>query len=124
MHSTAGEFKLSAGRTGLTQRPTFVEASRVFAGRILRQGGATDQDRLKFAFREATLRAMDPTEQHLLEELLKQSRSYYDEHPPSAQKLLGTGYAPVAPELDKRELAAWTIVVRALLNTSEVFTRQ
>jgi hypothetical protein len=37
--------------------------------------------------------------------------------------LLKTGAAPVAKDLDKSELAAWTHVARVLLNLHETITR-
>src|SRR6185369_8224239 len=50
----------------LLHDPTFVEASRAFATRILREGGATTEDRVKFAFRQAVCRLPDAEEQTVL----------------------------------------------------------
>lgn len=102
--------------------PTFVEAARAFASRILQEGGPTTTDRLHFAFRQATSRAPDERERQLLEQLLTRSLSVY-QRGDDAENLLNVGMSPHPTNLDKRELAAWTIVARAILNLGEVITR-
>jgi hypothetical protein len=106
----------------LLNDPSFVEASRVFAARILQEGGTTIDDRINFAFRQATSRDADEEEQHMLTQLLARSLNYY-ESDDAASKLLSVGLVTHSPHLDKRELAAWTIVARAILNLGEVVTR-
>ena len=54
----------------------------------------------------------------LLRRLLEQSRGYYQKHPEDAVALT-KGSADAGPEL-----AAWTVTVRALLNTDEFITRE
>jgi Protein of unknown function (DUF1549)/Protein of unknown function (DUF1553)/Planctomycete cytochrome C len=107
----------------LLNDPTFVEAARTFATRILQEGGATTKDRLNFAFRQAVSREADAEEQEVLNKLLAQNHAYYGEHPKAAEQLLGIGLAPVPNRLDKTELALWTLVARAVLNMSEAITR-
>src|SRR4029079_7211479 len=43
----------------LLHDPTFIEAARAFATRILHEGGATTEGRLTFAFRQALIRSPD-----------------------------------------------------------------
>lgn len=102
--------------------PTFVEASRVFAARIVKEGGSTAVERLNFAFREATSRSPDAEERTHLEQLLTESLEYYT-GTGEAEEILNVGLAKNPPDIEKHELAAWTIVARAILNTSEVTTR-
>ena len=102
--------------------PTFVEASRVFAARILEEGGKTDEDRLEFAYKLAVSRKPDARESELLLELLDENRRLYAETPERANELLNVGLADV-PEMNRVELAAWTNVARAILNMSETTTR-
>ena len=47
----------------------------------------------------------------------------YKADPAAAEALLKTGDAPVAANLNKPELAAWTHVARVLLNLHETITR-
>ena len=107
----------------LLNDPTFVEAARVFAERTVREGGDTDRRRLDFAYRRAVSRQPDATERKLLAELLGDARARYAADTKAAQALISTGQAPVAKDLDAAELAAWTSVARAVLNLSEVNTR-
>jgi hypothetical protein len=102
--------------------PSFVEAARVFATRILQEGGHTTADRLNFAFRQATSRTPDDSERQLLEDLLQRSHKYYEQND-EADELLNVGIAKLPTDVDKRELAAWTLVARAILNSGEVITR-
>ncbi|MCB1091971.1 MAG: DUF1553 domain-containing protein, partial [Verrucomicrobiae bacterium] len=107
----------------LLNDPTFVEAARVFAARVLKEGGASKSDRLDFAFHEALSRPPDAEETQLLENLLVTTRSEYESRGDDAKKLLTVGIAPVPGGLDPVELASWTAVTRAILNLSETMTR-
>ena len=107
----------------LLNDPTFVEAAKAFAARILKEGGNTDESRIAFAFRLATSRPPDDAEQSVLLSLLAEARTDDSQSESSAQKLLGTGLTPPASDVPARELAAWTTVARALLNLNETTTR-
>jgi Protein of unknown function (DUF1553)/Protein of unknown function (DUF1549)/Planctomycete cytochrome C len=107
----------------LLNDPTFVEAARTFATRILLHGGSTADERIDYAFRQAVSRDADSEEHAALEQLLAQDFEYYHAHREAADKLLGIGLKRVPASLDKVELASWTLVVRTVLNLSEVFTR-
>lgn len=106
----------------LLNDPTFVEAARVFAQRILEEGGTSEEDRLEFAYQSAVSRSPDSYETELLLGLLKKNQEHYRAHPEEAALVLTTGQAP-APKSHVEELAAWTSVARALLNMSETNTR-
>ena len=107
----------------LLNDPTFTEAARAFAARIVKEGGATTSDRLNFAFREAVSRPADTEEQQMLDALLSRSQTYYKSNPKKAEQFLKIGLAPQPKGIDPSELASWTIVARTVLNLNEVFTR-
>ncbi len=107
----------------LLNDPTFVEAAKAFAARILKDGGGSDESRIAFAFRLATSRPPDDAEQSVLLSLLADARSDYSRDASSAQKLLAIGLTPPASNAPASELAAWTTVARALLNLYETTTR-
>ena len=107
----------------LLNDPTFVEAARAFATRILHEGGSTSTDRLEFACREALSRKPSPAELAVLAELLKENETRYAADPKAAATLIATGDAAVPKELKPTELAAWTMVARAVLNLNETITR-
>lgn len=105
----------------LLNDPTFVEAARLFAARIV-AAGATDAARLRQAFLLALAREPRPAERESLERFLASQREHYRSDVDAAQKLLRVGLAP-APAGDPAELAAWTSVARVILNGQEVVTR-
>src|SRR5205085_10068897 len=83
----------------LLNDPTFVEAARVLAQRAM-TGGATDGERVEFAFRRATSRRPDDVERGVLLDLLAKSRARYKDDPAAAGELVRTGLAPVPKDAD------------------------
>jgi hypothetical protein len=108
----------------LMNDPTFVEASRVLAQRVLREVPPDLDARLTHAVRLCTGRA--PTGQEL--EILKRvySRSYerYKQDGAAARALIAVGESKAPRSLDVRELAAWTSVTNLLLNLDETISRE
>ncbi|MCB1236976.1 MAG: DUF1553 domain-containing protein, partial [Verrucomicrobiae bacterium] len=107
----------------LLNDPTFVEAARVFAARVVAEGGESVASRLDFACRVALSRSPDAEESRLLENLLVTTRGEYDSDPAAAKALLKIGLKTAPADLDPVELASWTAVARAILNQSETVTR-
>jgi hypothetical protein len=103
----------------LLNDPTFVEAARAMAGRLLAQPSS---GRLALGFRLAMGRDPKPTELPSLEKLVAEQTAYYRANPAEATKLLKVGLSP-APAGDPAELAAWTQACRVLLNSHEAITR-
>ena len=108
----------------LMNDPTYVEASRVLAERALTEGGASDSDRLAFAYRRATAREPSPKEKDVLLTLLQQQAEDYRRQPDAARELLTLGDSPHDPNLDEQELAAWTMVTSTILNLDETITKE
>ena len=106
----------------LLNDPTFVEAARLFAGRVLSGEPTADEARLDRAFEIAIARAPKDKEKESLEKFLATQRDYYREHADAAGKLLKIGYAPPT-QGDPAELAAWTNLCRVILNSQEAITR-
>jgi hypothetical protein len=107
----------------LLDDPTYVEAARVFAAKILREGGSTINDRLNFAFETALNRKPRPQEAKVLCDLLAKHLQEYADDKESAKKLISAGGSELPKDLDVSELAAWTSVSRVILNLSETITR-
>jgi hypothetical protein len=109
----------------LLNDPTFVEAARVFAARLLNIPTTSDSDtqRLDSAFHLALARPVDDAEKSGLLSLLASQRAYYQANPGEASKLMTSGLKPVDKNLDTTELAAWTSVARVILNLHETITR-
>ena len=107
----------------LLNDPTYVEACRAFATRILKEGPATPEGRLNWAWLQAVQRNPRAPEAQAVRTLLEQHLAAYKADPKAAVELLKVGYAPVPEGLDQAELAAWTHVARVLLNLHETITR-
>lgn len=107
----------------LLNDPTYVEAARAFAERILREGGSTDEARISFAFRRAVSRDAETDEVAVLQQLLQKHLTDYAAEPASVEAILKTGALPVSEQTDRTRLAAWTSVARVILNLHEVMTR-
>ncbi|TWT32798.1 Planctomycete cytochrome C [Blastopirellula retiformator] len=107
----------------LLNDPTFVEAARAFATRILTEGPNEDAQRINFAFRLALSRDAQPLEQEVLTKVLADNRNIYQADPKAAAELLNVGLQPTDKQADAAELAAWTQVARVILNLDETLTR-
>lgn len=102
----------------------FVEAARLYARRVLEEGGLTFEEKLNYAFRLAVAREADTVRQQALRRLYERQRKYYAQHPDEAESLLRFGDYPAAPEMNAVEWAAWTTVTGAILNLDEFLTRE
>src|SRR5205807_319447 len=77
----------------LLNDPTYVEASRVFAERILK-GADTTEKRIAFAYRHALNRAPLPEEMKVLTALVDKHLKEYREDKTAAAALLAIGDRP------------------------------
>jgi hypothetical protein len=108
----------------LLNDPSYVEAARVFAERVVREGGPTDEDKLAYAFRRALQRQPLPDEQKILLDLLRRHKEQFQADPKAAGELLKTGEAKAPADLAPHQVAAWTSVTRTLLNLHESINRE
>jgi len=107
----------------LLNDPTYVEAARALAERVVRRGGQTPRDRIGWAFAHVTSRLPEEREFAVLDDLLAKQAAHYRADPDAARKLVAVGQRPIPRDLDTSELAAWTEVARVLLNLHESMTR-
>jgi len=103
--------------------PVLLEAARVFAQRILSEGGSDPAAQLEFAFRTGLSRQPTPAERERLLGFLKLQLESFTRDPESATQLIRIGSYPRAESLDTRALAAWTMVANVLLNLDETLTK-
>jgi hypothetical protein len=108
----------------LLNDPTYVEASRALAERALREGGADESSRLRYAFRLATARQPSGKETGVLRSLLRAQRASFQRDRQDAIELLSVGESARDKRLDVAELAAWTTVASVILNLDETITKQ
>jgi hypothetical protein len=107
----------------LLNDPSYVEAARAFAEKIVRDGGDDVASRLRFAYTQALSRVPRPEELAVLTELHQRHLEQYSQNAASANELLGVGERPASKNIAPAELAAWTLVARVILNLNEMITR-
>jgi hypothetical protein len=107
----------------LLNDPTYVEAARTFAERVMKEGGSSVQSRLNRAYRLALSREIQEAESSILANLYEKHLNEYRADKPAALKFLAVGQKPMPKDMDPAELAAWTSVARTILNLHEVITR-
>ena len=100
--------------------PTFVEAARVFAQRVMDAPG----DRFTFAFRTAVARDPSASELQLLTAHYEKNLNRFRANKDAAAKLVQVGLSPRPANLDIAEHAAWTSVCNILLNLDEAIMRE
>lgn len=107
----------------LLNDPTYIEASRTFAVRILVECRGTTEQRIAWAWQQALQRNPRADEVKTMANLFNRQFADYRDDPSAADELLKTGQAPLPDGVDRSELAAWTHVSRVLLNLHESITR-
>jgi hypothetical protein len=107
----------------LLNDPTYVEAARVLAARILAECDGDPALRMKRAFQIVLQREPRPEEASTMLALFEKHRAVYSADPKAAELLLKTGLAPLGAGVNNTELAAWLHVARVLLNLHETITR-
>jgi Protein of unknown function (DUF1553)/Protein of unknown function (DUF1549)/Concanavalin A-like lectin/glucanases superfamily/Planctomycete cytochrome C len=108
----------------LMNDPTYVEASRRLAQRMLTEAGTDPKQRINFAFRLVTARAATSQELKILRELAEAQTAEYRAQPKAAEQILRVGESSADPKLNATELAAWTMVASAILNLDEAITKE
>jgi mono/diheme cytochrome c family protein len=106
----------------LMNDPTYLEASRKLAERMMNEAKTTDE-RIAFAFRLAIARKPTERETAVLRRIFDTQMAEYRKDGNKAVKLLTIGEAKRDEKLDPAELAAWTIVASAILNLDETVTK-
>jgi hypothetical protein len=107
----------------LLNDPTYVEAARALAERVVREGGKSAEDRVKFAYRQVLQRQPTAEELKVVLPLAEGHLKQYREDAKAAAALLAVGDRPAPKDVDAAEMAAWVSVSRVLLNLHETITR-
>jgi Protein of unknown function (DUF1553)/Protein of unknown function (DUF1549)/Concanavalin A-like lectin/glucanases superfamily/Planctomycete cytochrome C len=102
----------------------YVEAARVFAERVMKEGGATPRERVAYAFRVATARRAKETEIEILLDAFAQNLESFKARTDAALKYVSNGEHPRDTRLDVSELAAYTTVTSLILNLNETVMKE
>jgi hypothetical protein len=108
----------------LMNDPTYVEASRVLAQRMVREGGDAVAQRLAYGFRCVLSRSPRKPELDILVSAHHRALKEFQAAPAAAATLLKVGTSSADPTINPAELAALTTVASTLLNLDEAVTKQ
>jgi hypothetical protein len=103
--------------------PVYVEAAQALARRMVKEGGASDKDRLTYGFRLCLIRPPTDAEVDRLLGLYTKARDRYAADPKAAMAMATEPIGPLPPQMEATELAAWTVVSNVLLNLDEMLAR-
>lgn len=106
----------------LMNDPTYVEAARNLAERMMR-GAGTDASRISRGFQLVTGRTPSARELAPLLKLFQQQQQRFANDKQGADGLLSVGQSPRDESLAASPLAAYTVVASVLLNLDEVMTK-
>jgi len=108
----------------LLNDPQFVEAARLMAERMMREGGTTQGERIAWGFRLALARQPEPEVLEILARGYRERLERFRRDSDSASALISVGKSQWADDLDAAELAAYTTVANVLLNLDETVTKE
>jgi hypothetical protein len=104
--------------------PVFVETSQALARRLLKEGGTTDESRLRLAYALCLSREPDAKELATLKTLLAKSVAQYKADAALALKMATDPLGPADKGADVPALAAWTAVSSVIMNLDEFLMRR
>ena len=103
--------------------PVFVECAQALARRLVREGGAGTDARLRFGLRLSLGRPAEDAQVKTLTSLFESELATYRNDSAAATKLATDPIGPLPEGADPAELAAWTVVANVLLNLDGVLTK-
>ncbi|HEY2934388.1 MAG TPA: DUF1553 domain-containing protein [Acidobacteriota bacterium] len=103
---------------------TFVEAARFLGQRMMKEGGAERDSRLRYGFRLVTGRLPSAGEAGILRKSLEYHVDYFSRTPGAAGAYLQHGESSSDGALDPREVAAYAAVASLMLNLDETVTKE
>ncbi len=99
------------------------EAARALAERMLTEGGKTDADRIRFAYRAILSREPEAMEIELVRKTLHHFQTRFQGDAEAAKKLIRVGDSQPRPGLPEVDVAAYTMIANLLFNLDETVTR-
>ncbi len=107
----------------LMNDPQYVEAARALAQRAMKEGGEKPADRIAYLFRLCTARPPSDAESKELRTFYEEAHAEFQTDEADAAKLIAIGESPPDAAMEKRDLAAWTMVANLVLCLDEVVTK-
>jgi hypothetical protein len=108
----------------LLNDPTYVEAARQIAQRMLLEGGDDIEQQLTYGFRLVVARTPRPAEISLLKSAWERALRDFKSDSAAATSLLEVGESKTSELCDRSQLAALTMVASTILNLDEAVTKE
>jgi len=108
----------------LLNDPTYVEASRFLAVRMIRHGGESDASRLAYGFRLLLAREPSQRELDILSRAVDRWTAEFQRDSEAARKLLSIGESQGHGSIPPDMLAAYTTLASTLLNLDETISKE
>jgi hypothetical protein len=108
----------------LLNDPTYVEAARFLAQRMIQEGGTTIEKRLTHGFRLLLGRNPSPQELQVLTTSVERFIKDFTKDAEASKQLLAFGEAKTDAQLSPAELAAYTTAASTLINLDETITKE
>ncbi len=102
----------------------FVEASKVLAERMQKEGGDSLEDQIAYGFRLAVSRYPKTEETAIFKEFYDTQEERFKANPKEAYKLLSVGEKQFDKSMDKNKTAALTMVANTMLNHDEAYMKR
>ena len=106
----------------LMNDPTFVEAARKLAERMMTEVRGGPQERTHWGFCLVTARDPSQRERSALVDLFERQRARFASNAGWCDEWLAVGASPPDESLDRSELAAYSVVASVMLNLDETIT--
>ncbi len=108
----------------LLNDPTFIEAARRLAERMINEGGDTSANRIRYGYKLALAYDPDLERQQVLLGGLSDYQSHFNRNQEEAQQFINVGESTPDPTIPQSELAAYTMLASVMLNLDEAITRE
>lgn len=108
----------------LLNDPTYVEASRFLAQRMLQEGGDTNQTRIEYGTKLLLAREPSAQELKILLAAVERARADFEIDAEAVSQLLSMGESKTSESLAASELASFTALASTLLNLHETITKE
>ena len=104
----------------LLNDPQYVEASRVFATRMLQEGGDDIEEQIRWGFRMATSRLPQDREVQKIMALFEEiSQTMQEDQTALTAEILEIGEYDIPDGIDPQKLAVYSVIANTLLNLDE-----
>jgi len=103
--------------------PVFVEAAQALGRRIIREGGVALEERLKYGYKLATSREIEPARLIVLKQLYEAELKRYESDPQAAKMMAESQLGALPANVKPADAAAMTVIGNVLLNLDSVLTK-